>query len=211
MQGAEQFAVNTVVPPGADVVVQPMQARFTVQSLGPLSALFSPVWFRLRVHPQNDWIRQVRTASNLESTRRFSYGPRWRFLLSCFGVGIVPLVLGRVQVISGGVAVALSILPLALALIGGLRRLLFPRFIETDEDALSVCSGFLQLRITRIPFIEIEDTWELTPSGWSVLYVRTRERKFEINSKLLPERPNALTAGPMANRGSLSPSLNCHP
>ena len=123
----------------------------------------------------------------MESPHRFSYGPPWRLLLSCFAIGIGLLLLGRVHVISTGVAVALSALPVALALVGGLRRLLFPRFIETGVDALSVCSGFFQARITRVPYTGIEDTWEVARPGWSVLYVRTRDRRFEINSRLLPD------------------------
>ncbi len=123
----------------------------------------------------------------MESPSRFSYGPPWRLILFCFGLGIGLLVLGSVHVISTELPLPYTPLPLAVARIGGLLRIKLPRYIETGEDALSVCSGFFQARITRIPYTGIEDTWEVARPGWSVLYVRTHDRKFEINSRLLPD------------------------
>lgn len=122
----------------------------------------------------------------MESPRRFTYGPHWTLILGCFVAGTALVALASVHAISIGVVVVLSVFPFGMALVGGLRRLIFPRFIELGPD-LSICSGFFQARTTHIPYTGIEDTWEVVRPGMAVLYVRTGERIFEVSSRLLPD------------------------
>lgn len=86
------------------------------------------------------------------------------------------------------IAVVFGILPLAIALMGALRRLILPSFIELEQDAILVPSGFLQIQKTRIPFAGIEQAWEAVTPRISVFHLRAKGRMFEVNSMLLPDR-----------------------
>ncbi len=123
----------------------------------------------------------------MDSPRQFIYGPPWKFLFCFFVVGIALLALAGVHVISLTVGFGLALLPLAFAFAGTLRRLAFPRFLELGQNGLSFCSGFLQTRVTTIPYEEIEQAWESVRGRMSVLHLRTKDRTFEVVSTLLPD------------------------
>ncbi len=123
----------------------------------------------------------------MDPPRRFAYGPRWRIIVCCFAVGVWLLVLASDHLISFAVGAGLGALPLGFAFVAALLRLAFPRFLELGEETLSVCSGFLQARVTKIPYADIEQSWEVVTGGMTVLKLRTKERTVEIVSTLLPD------------------------
>src|SRR5208282_5234518 len=54
---------------------------------------------------------------------------------------------------SFGFGLALGFLPLSFALMGTLRRLFLPRFLELRQDTLSISTGFFQARVAKRDFI----------------------------------------------------------
>ena len=122
----------------------------------------------------------------MDLPRQFQYGPQWRIIFYLFTAGISLLALAIFHLVSRGAGVALSIFPLGVALIATARRLFFPRFIELRQDTLLVCTGFLQVQVTEIPYPDIENGWEVVRGRMNVLNLRTKERTIEINSILLP-------------------------
>ena len=120
----------------------------------------------------------------MDLPRRFTYGPQWRQIVIMFALGAAILALvGRK---SFGFGLAFSFLPLSFALMGTVRRLFLPRFLEVKQDALLLQTGFLRTKVKRIPYAEIEKTSEVKRGRMTVFYLRTKERTFEINSILLP-------------------------
>ncbi len=124
---------------------------------------------------------------SVEPRSRFAYGPQWPLLLKFWVAAIATLALTGVRVIPFVVGVGLAILPLAFAFIGTFRRLLVPGFLELGEETVSLCTGFLQARVARIPYNDIEDAWEVVRGKMTILTLRTKERTFEIVSTLLPD------------------------
>jgi hypothetical protein len=123
----------------------------------------------------------------MERQRYFAYGPQWRFILCLFAAGFVLLFLAFLHVVSFGVGVALGIVPLGLALVATLRRLLFRRFIELGQDTFLVCTGVLQARARRIAYADIQETCEAVTGRMKVLTLKTKEGDVEISSTLMPD------------------------
>lgn len=123
----------------------------------------------------------------MDSPRQFIYGLQWKILFLFFVVGIALIALAVVRLVSFRVGVGLGIFPLAFAFAGSLRRLAFPRFLELGENTLSICSGLFQARVTKIPYEEVGQAWEVVRGKMSVLHLRTKDRTFEIVSTLLPD------------------------
>ena len=142
---------------------------------------------KTRVQIRLDGVNTSVYGLRMDSPRRFAYGPQWRQLVAMFAVGVTLLAfVGR---ISFGWGAVLGFLPLTFALIGTLRRLAFPGFVELGPDTLSISTGFFQARVRGIGYADVEQTSEqVISSRMSVLRLRTRERTFEINSILLPSR-----------------------
>lgn len=112
--------------------------------------------------------------------RRFAYGPQWRLLAGSSAVGMALLALASMHLIFLRLGVALGSLALVFAFAGALRRLALPRFVELGQNTLSICSGFLQARVTEIPYGEIEQVWDSVTGRMRVLHLRTKDRTFEI-------------------------------
>src|SRR5208283_1189168 len=120
----------------------------------------------------------------MDLPRRFAYGPQWRQIMVMFALGAAILVF--VGKVSFGFGLALSFLPLSFALMGTARKLFLPRFLELGQDTLLISTGFLQTRVTKILYADIEQTSEVRRGHMTTFYLRIKERPFEINSILLP-------------------------
>jgi hypothetical protein len=125
---------------------------------------------------------------------QFAYAPQWKYILYFFAVGLALLLLGTVQIISFKAGLALSILPLALAVAAAVRRALFPRSIELGQDTLLVHTGFLQLRARRIALADIEGAWEGVRGKTNVLTLRTKTGSVELNSIMFRNRADYVAA-----------------
>ena len=88
--------------------------------------------------------------------------------------------------VSFGFGLALGFLPLSFALMGMVRRLFLPQFLELRQDTLLISTGFFQTRVAKIPYADIEQTSEVKRGRMTTFYLRTKERAFEITSILLP-------------------------
>ena len=139
-----------------------------------------------RPSEKSNWTRRKWRFSvrHMDLPRRFAYGPQWQQIMVMFALGAVMLVF--VSKVSLGFGLALSFLPLSFALMGTVRKLFLPRFLQLGQDTLSISTGFLQTRVTQIPYAGIEQTSEVRRGRMTTFYLRTKERPFEINSILLP-------------------------
>lgn len=121
----------------------------------------------------------------MDLPRRFSYGPRARQIIIMFALGAAILAVTEIK--SFALSLVLSFLPLAFALMGMVRRLFFPRFLELRADALLLPAGLLQANVRKISYADIEHTSEVKRGRMITMYLRTKERSFEITSILLPD------------------------
>jgi hypothetical protein len=120
----------------------------------------------------------------MDLPRRFAYGPQWQLIVVMFTSGAAILFwVGKVSI---GFGIALSFLPLSFALMGTVRRFFLPRFLELGQDTLLISAGFLQTRVAKIPYVDIEQTSEVRRGSMKTIYLRTKEHAFEITSALLP-------------------------
>jgi hypothetical protein len=120
----------------------------------------------------------------MDLPRRFAYGPQWRQIVIMLALGTAIFALAGKK--SFGFGLALGFLPLSFALMGTVRRLFLPRFLELRQDALSISTGFFQARVAKILYADLEQTSEVKRGRMTTFYLRTKERTFEINSILLP-------------------------
>jgi hypothetical protein len=74
------------------------------------------------------------------------------------------------------------------AVVLAVRRLVSYRVLELGADALLLPHGFLAIKISRIPYADIEGVSESQMSGQKYLWVRACGRKFTIGASLLPDR-----------------------
>jgi hypothetical protein len=121
----------------------------------------------------------------MDLPRRFTYGPQWRQIVVMLALGGALLALvGRVSFWLG---MAFGFVPLAFALMGIVRRLLLPRFLELGQDALLLPAGFLRTRVASISYADIEQIGEVARGRMTTIKLRTKGGSFEITSILLPD------------------------
>ena len=101
-----------------------------------------------------------------------------------FGLGAALLAL--VGKVSFGLGMVLGFVPLSFALMGTVRRLFLPRFLELGQDALLISTGFLRVRVASIRMPTLSRYREVVRGRMTTIKLRTKERSFEINSILLP-------------------------
>jgi hypothetical protein len=86
-----------------------------------------------------------------------------------------------------------GLVPIALALLLGLRRILFDRRLLLDNDGMILPTGLLQTGTTRIDYTSIERVWRHYLPATVILRVATEKHIFEIVSVLLPDNTSCLT------------------
>ena len=132
---------------------------------------------------------QPRTGNSqdTQSNYKVSFDPRWAELLLVFIVGLGAFAYGYFHWKSLGLGLALAAVPVVGSLIGGFQRIFFRRYLEMEGEALSIPSGFLHRKLTRILYREIDDLWE-NGIGQPVLVMRIKDRKVTIPSGRLPDK-----------------------
>lgn len=137
----------------------------------------------------------------MDLPRRYSYNPRLRLILSTVGAGAVWIVLQRLSCgrIPYGFSLWFGLLPIALGLLLAVRRAKAYRYLLLDRDELLLPTGFLQTRITRIPYISIERVSRIYLPGTAVLRLATKNGRFEIASTLLPDSESYLAVEKFLN------------
>ncbi len=116
---------------------------------------------------------------------RFAYGPPWRHLLVLWLIGSALVIFARLHWVAIGVAVLFGFIPLALAFMGTIRRLFYPKFLVLETDALRLPVGPL---VIRIAYGEILRTSEFCNQRVAWFQIGTREGSFRIYRAMLSDR-----------------------
>jgi hypothetical protein len=146
--------------------------------------------------------------------RRFTYNPQWAVIAACalfFGAIAALMVYKALHnerglIINGiitlgpagatvfyWVMAGLSALFVISAFLLIVRRAANPQVLEFTDEAVLLPYGFLQPRVSRIPYAEIKRVWEVKVSGQTFLYLATGGQKFSIMASLLPDRDSYQT------------------
>ena len=125
----------------------------------------------------------------MELPQQYPYNPRLRFILLVFGVGllwiaVLWLLWGHVPT---GFGLWFGLVPITLALMLGVRRISFQRYLLLDNDSMAIPTGLFQMRTARIEYTSIERVWRHYLPATLVLRVAIQTRTFEIVSVLLPD------------------------
>jgi hypothetical protein len=131
----------------------------------------------------------------MELPHQYPYNPRPRIIFLLSGVGLLWI---GVQRLSGGrmptgFSLWFGLVPIALALLLGLRRILFDRRLLLDNDGMILPTGLLQTGTARIDYTSIERVWRHYLPATVILRVATEKHIFEIVSVLLPDNTSYLT------------------
>jgi hypothetical protein len=92
-----------------------------------------------------------------------------------------------------GFSLWFGLVPIALALLLAMRRILFDRCLVLDDDHMILPTGLLQTGTTRIEYKSIKRVWRHYLPMAVVLRVATSEGIFEIVSALLPDNESYRT------------------
>jgi len=126
----------------------------------------------------------------MELPHQYPYKPRLRPILLLFGSGLLWI---AVQWLSRGhmptgFSLWFGLIPIALALIVGVRRISVGRYLLLDNDSMVLPTGLFQMRTARIEYTSIKRIWRhYLPFATVVLRVATEKHTFEIVSMLLPD------------------------
>jgi hypothetical protein len=125
----------------------------------------------------------------MELPREYPYNPRPSLIFSLSGVGLLWIGVQRLSWgrMPTGFGLWFGLLPIMLALLAGVRRVLTDRRLLLDRDEMILPMGFLQMRTARVEYASIEHVWRHYLRAAVVLCVATKKRTFEIVSVLLPD------------------------
>jgi hypothetical protein len=127
----------------------------------------------------------------------YSYNPRLSLLCLLFGGGLAWLIVMGIGCgcTPHGFTLWFGLAPIILGLLLTVRRLAFKCYLVLDEDALILPTGFGRVRTIRIPYTSIERVWETSLPFATVLCLATKEGKFEIVSRMLPDAGSYIDVG----------------
>src|SRR5690242_15584994 len=97
----------------------------------------------------------------MELPHQYPYNPRLRLILLVFGVGAFWIAL---QWLLGGHAPTgfslwFGLVPIILALMLGVRRISFERYLLLDKDNMVLPTGLFQMSMARIEYTSIQRVW----------------------------------------------------
>ena len=122
----------------------------------------------------------------MELPHQYPYNPRLGLILLVSGVGTLWIAvqwLSCDQVLTG-FSLCFGLVPITLAVLLGVRRISFERYLRLDTDSLVLPTGLFQMRMVRIEYTSIERVWRHYLPLAVVLRVTTKTRNFEIVSVL---------------------------
>lgn len=111
---------------------------------------------------------------------RYSFDPPWWIAVwnLCAALGLAGL--AAIHWIRTGPGLVVAAIPMLLAILLAVRRLTIRRFLQLEENALLLPTGFLQLRSAKSAYDTILDVSEARWALGTVLYIRTSQGKYEI-------------------------------
>ena len=128
----------------------------------------------------------------MEPPRRYAFNPPWGTLI--IGIVFFGALSGYLFHLAGGfhglisfLWIAVSAIFAVLALIGVIRRLVFPRVLELSGDAVLLPHGVLRTRIAHIAYDDIMRMWENRRGNQTGLWLVTSRRHFAITASHLPD------------------------
>ena len=129
--------------------------------------------------------------------RQYSYNPRLRLIVlpMCAGIAWISLVDALCSCRPHGFSLWFGLVPIIVGIVLAIRRLAFSCFLSLDKDALTLPSGFLRVRTTRIPYTSIERVWQIHVVWMPVLCVATKNGKFDVLSGMLPDAESYISLG----------------
>src|SRR5215469_16484841 len=129
---------------------------------------------------------------------QYPYNPRVWAILGLFSCGFLWTAarLAPVWLLSGRIPTGFrlwsslfGLIPIALALIVGVRRILVNRYVLLDNDCMVRPIGLFQMRTATIEYTSIRRVWEHYTFYYAVLVLKvtTEKQTFDIVSTLLPD------------------------
>ena len=131
----------------------------------------------------------------MELPHQYPYNPRPRIIFLVSGVGLLWIGVQRLSWgrMPTGFSLWFGLVPIALALLLGARRILFDRRLLLDNEGMILPTGLLQTGTARIDYTSIERVWRHYLPATVILRVATEKHIFEIVSVLLPDNTSYLT------------------
>jgi hypothetical protein len=130
--------------------------------------------------------------------RQYSYNPRSWLIVLLFGAGIAWIAVNGFLYGHrpfGIISLMFSFGPIMLGSLLAVRRVAFQRYLVLDKEALLLPTGFLRLRVTRIPYFSIERVWQTRLPFGAVLSIATKDGKFDVVSAMLPDADSYVDIG----------------
>ena len=137
----------------------------------------------------------------MEVPHRYSYNPPLGLILLLFGLGFLWIGLEWFSSQGGfpkGFHLWIALIPIAVAFVVGVHRILIDRFLLLDRDSMILPMGPFTRRTTKIEYTSIRRVWQQHSSsyyggGTYVLCVATEERTVKILPGFLPDKESVRT------------------
>jgi hypothetical protein len=151
----------------------------------------------------------------MEVPHQYPYNPRLWSILVLFGSGFLwiavdwlPYVVTSTHIPTGFSLwfSLIGLIPIALALLVGVRRIWIERYLLLDNDSMVLPIGLFQMRTAKVEYTSIRRVWRhyLRPYEYRfVLKVATEEQAFEILPAFLPDNESYRALEEFLNRKAL--------
>ena len=148
----------------------------------------------------------------MEVPHQYPYNPPLRFILLSFGSGFLwiavdwfPYWLPRGHIPTGFSLwfSLIGLIPIALAIIVGVRRIWVEHYLLLDNDSMVVPIGLFAMRTAKIEYTRIRRVWRhyVRPYEYTfVLKVATEEQAFKILPAFLPDNESYRALEEFLNR-----------
>jgi hypothetical protein len=125
---------------------------------------------------------------------QYPYNPQPRLILWVSGAGLAWIGIQRLSWdrLPTGFSLWFGLVPVVLAMLLVIRRLMLNRSVLLNEDEMILPTGFLQTGTARIPYSSVQRVWRHYLPATIVLRVATERRTYEIVSMLLRDRESYL-------------------
>jgi hypothetical protein len=131
----------------------------------------------------------------IESPHRYPYNPPLRFVLLSFSIGFLWFAVDWFRwrytpsAGFGSWRSLIGLIPIAFAIVVGVRRIFGEHCLVLDHDSLFLPIGLFQMRTEKIEYTSIRRVWRhyTTYYAVAVLQVATETRTFNIMSTFLPD------------------------
>lgn len=148
----------------------------------------------------------------MEVPHQYPYNPPLRSILLFFGSGFLWIASDWLPYVVRGTHIPgfhlwsslFGLIPIAVALIVGVRRIWVEHYLLLDHDSIVLPVGLFQTRTERIEYTSIMSVWRhYLYYGTLVLWVATEKRTFKIVPSFLPDNESYDALEQFLNRKAL--------